>query len=379
MSEAISSDEECSAFAIYEEQRFVAALADCFLELRDVGDGLMVDFLDDVALLKAGVGHFAGGVDVGDDDALGRRRKVQLLRDVSVQVADFDAFQCLAAAFLVVIRIGLGGFCRHFGQLYGGVALCAVAERLELEFGAWLHHRDAHAELVAVGDGLAVDLENDVACLDARFRCRAVGGDVANDDSLRVLFAEGFGHGWSYVLRIDAEIGAGNVTVLQDLVHNLASEIGRNGKADALAASGTVGDDGSVDADEFAAIIDERAAGISGIDWGVGLEEVFVVLDAETAAACGADDALGDGLANAERIADGQGDVANLDFGGVADGNRREILAVNFQDRDVGFRIGADDACLELALVGERDANVRGAIDYVIVREDIAFGADDYA
>ena len=138
-------------------------------------------------------------------------------------------------------------------------------------------------------------------------------------------------------------------------------------------------DDRSVDADEFAAVIDERAAGIAWIDWGVGLEEVLVGFDAETAAACGADDTLGDGLTHPERIANSQGDVANLDFGGIADSNRLEIFAINFQDRDIGFWIGANDACLELALVGERDANVRGAIDDVVVREDIALGADDYA
>src|SRR5208337_434735 len=57
----------------------------------------------------------------------------------------------------------------------------------------------------------------------------------------------------------------------------------------------------------------------------------------------------------------------------------RKILAVNFQDRNVRLWIRADDVGLKLALVRERDANVRGAIDDVIVREDVAFGADDYA
>jgi len=47
----LGSDEKRSAFAIYEEQRIGAALANRLLELRDVSDGLMVDFLDYVALL----------------------------------------------------------------------------------------------------------------------------------------------------------------------------------------------------------------------------------------------------------------------------------------------------------------------------------------
>jgi hypothetical protein len=78
----LSSDEERSAFAIYEEQRLGTAFANRVLELRDVADRLMIDFLDDIALLQARVGHFAGRVDAGDDDAFGCRGDVQFLRDV---------------------------------------------------------------------------------------------------------------------------------------------------------------------------------------------------------------------------------------------------------------------------------------------------------
>src|SRR5271163_1526505 len=175
----LSSDEERSALTVYEEQRLRAALADSVLELRDVGDWLMVDFLDDVAFLQAGVRHLACGVDLSDNDALCRFGNAEFAGCASIESGDFHAFESFVAALLVVIRVSFGGFCWHFGQLDRGVALCTVTERLEFELGAWLHHRDAHAELIAVGDGLAVDLENDVACLDARFRRRAVGSYVA--------------------------------------------------------------------------------------------------------------------------------------------------------------------------------------------------------
>ncbi len=54
-----------------------------------------------------------------------------------------------------------------------------------------------------------------------------------------------------------------------------------NGEADALIAFRAVSDDGGVDADQFAAIVHQRAAGIAGVDGGVGLDEVFVLLDSE--------------------------------------------------------------------------------------------------
>ena len=74
----LGDDEESSAFAVYQEQRIAAGFADGALELRDIGDGLMVDFLDDVALLEPRVGKSAGRVDARDDDALGCFRDAKL-------------------------------------------------------------------------------------------------------------------------------------------------------------------------------------------------------------------------------------------------------------------------------------------------------------
>src|SRR5580658_2417217 len=71
-------DKESSAFAVYQEQRIAAGFANGTLELRDIVDRLMVDLLDYVALLEAGVGQFAGGVDVGDDNTLGCLGDAQL-------------------------------------------------------------------------------------------------------------------------------------------------------------------------------------------------------------------------------------------------------------------------------------------------------------
>ena len=207
----LGGDEEGPALAVDEKQRIASGLAERALELRDVADGLMVDFLDQVALLQAGVGHLAGRVDVGDNDALGCRGNAQLLGNACIEVGDFDAFQRFAAAFLV-IRFDFGGFGWHFGELDGFVALRAVAQDLELELGAWLHHRNAHAELIAVCNGLAVDLENDVAALNACLLRGAIGGNVADNDPLRVFLAERFGHRRSYILRVDTQIGAGNMS-----------------------------------------------------------------------------------------------------------------------------------------------------------------------
>ena len=140
--------------------------------------------------------------------------------------------------------------------------------------------------------------------------------------------------------------------MLDDLIHHVARLVHGDGKADSLIALGSVSDDGGVDADQFAAIVDQRTTGIARVDGGVGLDEVFVVFDAEVRAAGGADDAHGDALADAERIADGQGVVADLDFRGVADGDGGQIAGVDLHDRKIALGVGSDDFGFVLALIG---------------------------
>ena len=65
------------------------------------------------------------------------------------------------------------------------------------------------------------------------------------------------------------------------------------------------GINGSVDTDQIAMYINQRAAGVPGIDRGVSLNEIFKCVDAKVRAAEGRNDAHRDCLADAERIADG--------------------------------------------------------------------------
>ena len=104
-----------------------------------------------------------------------------------------------------------------------------------------------------------------------------------------------------------------------ELVHDVLRHVGGDGEADPdVAARGR--EDLRVDADQLAARVDERAAGVALVDGRVGLEEVLeaAVADARRAS-LGADDAHGDGLADAERVADGERDVADAHAVGVAE------------------------------------------------------------
>ena len=175
-----------------------------------------------------------------------------------------------------------------------------------------------------------------------------------------------------------AEETAYNVAVVDDLIHHALGKIDGNRKTHALIAA-AAGKNGGVDADEFALGVDQRAAGIARVDSGVGLDEIFVVLNAEIGAAGGADDAHGDGLADAEGIADGESEIADFYLGRIAERNGGEMVGVDFQHGDVGLGIAADDVGGEFTLVAQGNFDVGGAIDHVIVGEDVAVGADDHA
>ena len=86
-------------------------------------------------------------------------------------------------------------------------------------------------------------------------------------------------------------------------------------------------DDLRIDPDKLSVQVDERAAGVPLVDGRVGLEEVLVAAVANRRSALRADDAHRHRLADAERIANRQHDVADLHLVGVTQRERREVRA----------------------------------------------------
>ena len=93
----------------------------------------------------------------------------------------------------------------------------------------------------------------------------------------------------------------------------------------------------------------------------------------------GADDAQGHGLVETEGIADGEHVFADVEFVGVAPGDRRQIPGADLDDREVGLGVGADDLAGELALVIEQHLDLVSLGDDVVVGDDVAVGRDDHA
>src|SRR6202043_3539495 len=136
----------------------------------------------------------------------------------------------------------------------------AVTQNFQLHIRVRLHHRNIHPKLTAVGNLFAIDLQNDVASLQTGFPGGAGSLDVSNKRAAKFSLSHRLCDTGSNVLHDDSEIGSRNFAVIHDLVHHLAREIYRNRESDSLIPTGSVRKNGGVDADQFAAIVDERAA-----------------------------------------------------------------------------------------------------------------------
>ena len=181
---------------------------------------------------------------------------------------------------------------------------------------------------------------------------------------------------------------------LDDLLRQVDRIVHRDGEPDARVVAG-IGRDQRVDADELAVLVDERAAGIAGVNGSVGLDHVGVdrrgarllptVLIRvgrvvhDLRAVRSRHDARRHRLLKAERAADRHDPLAHRQIVGVAQFHGSQPRSVlRLDDRDVGAGVGADDVCIVfLALDG--DLQGVGALDYVVVRHDIAIGGKHHA
>ncbi|ABA51164.1 hypothetical protein BURPS1710b_3679 [Burkholderia pseudomallei 1710b] len=204
----------------------------------------------------------------------------------------------------------------------GDVELLALAHHVNLRRRAGLDLRDDVQQLRRIGDVLAVDRHQNIARLDARLVGRAALQHARNDRARFLRKAERFGDLRRHVLRLDADPAARDGARRDDALEHVAR--GRHGdrEADAeRAARARV--DRRIDAEQVAVYVDERAARIARVDRRVGLDEVLERVDAEVVAPERADDPHRDRLADPERVADREHDVAHARLVGAAERDRR--------------------------------------------------------
>ena len=131
-------------------------------------------------------------------------------------------------------------------------------------------------------------------------------------------------------------------------------------------------EDGAVDADEFAPQVHQRAAGVARIDRRVGLDEVLVAVGIDAGAPEAADDAGRDGVLQAERIADGDHEIADLESRGIAERDLDQRFGRHLEHRDVRRHVAADHGGGQIAAILQRDGDFRGVINHMGVCNYVA-------
>src|SRR3954468_20179739 len=236
-----------------------------------------------------------------------------------------------------------------------------VAGRLALDAGGHVR-RAVHAP--------AVDADDDVARLHAGAGGGAAGAHRAHDRAAGPAVRGRGGGG--------AEVRAVDRLPLLEPRHDLLHRVRRDREADAdVAVAGLPGGlDLRVHPDHPRLEVEQRAAGVARVDRRVGLDDLV-----DRRAVGGADVAGGGGgegrrgrPVEAERVADRDGGVADLDVARVGERQRVDVRRVGDRDLEhgeVGRRVRAEDRGEDAARVGaEAHRDLARASDDVRVRDE---------
>ncbi len=149
-------------------------------------------------------------------------------------------------------------------------------------------------------DGLAIELENDVAHLDATLLGRPARLHARHFHAARLAQAQRFGHILAHFADLHADAPARDPPGFLELVGDADHFIDGHGEGNAVVAARQGGNLG-IDADHLAAHIDQGAARVAGIDGHIALDQgqVFAGI-----AGLGRNDAGRDGVVEVEGRAD---------------------------------------------------------------------------
>src|SRR5262249_44813092 len=112
----------------------------------------------------------------------------------------------------------------------------------------------------------------------------------------------------------------------------------------------------------------------------VGLQKVFKAPVTQTRLpSLGADDSHCHRLAHAERIADGEYDVADTRAIRITQRKHRQVISINFQHREIAGRIGTNHLRVERTAVAQVHFDLLRAVNYVMIGHDVTILTDDDA
>ena len=131
-----------------------------------------------------------------------------------------------------------------------------------------------------------------------------------------------------------------------------------------------------VDADHFAAHVEQRSAGIARIDRNIGLDERHIAFIRQQTP-FGAHDTGGHAVFETERCTDRRYPFTGFDTVRLADSDYRQIAGVYLEQRDIGIGIRTQHLCLEFTLIGQLDRDFVGLGNDMRIGQDMPVLIDD--
>src|SRR5579864_7871543 len=358
-------------------------LLDALLDVGGIGDRLLRHLDNDVAGGKPLLGGVRGAVNTGDDHALDAVLDLVAAAQVLAQIGEVEAERLLGHE-LLGLRLRLDrGRLRLFAVLQPSerdplALLLTLADDDDVDLLADRRIGDDARQILRLLDVVPIELDHDVARLDAGRLRRALVVDARDQRAARRLDVEAFGDLVGDLLNTHAEPAAPQFAELAKLIDHANHRLRRHGKADTDRAAGRR-DDQRVDADHFAVEIEQGPARIAAVDGGIGLD-VIVVRAGRDIAIARRDDTCRHRTAEAEGIADRDHPFAKAQFVGIAELHRGQRLRrLELENRNIGLLVDADQLGLDLGAVIENDVDLVGVGNDVIIGHDNPRRVDDEA
>src|SRR5215211_4513639 len=298
-------------------------LVDPLLDVGGAAHGFLRHLDDDVAGREPFFGRIRAAIDAGDDDTLDAVLDLVLAAQILAQDRQIEAERLLRNRLFGGLFLSLGGGLLHLlGVLEAAEPdlpgfLFALADDDDIDVLADSGIGDDAREILWILDVLAVELDDDIAGLDACRLGRSLVIDAGNQRAARGLDVEAFADLVGDLLDTDAEPAATKLAELAELIDHDGDRLGGHGETKTDRAAGRR-DDQRVDADDLAFEVEQRSAGIAAVDRGVGLD-VAVVGPLADVAVARRDDAGRDRTAEAEGVSNRDHPLSEPQLVGIAE------------------------------------------------------------
>ena len=179
-------------------------------------------------------------------------------------------------------------------------------------------------------------------------------------------------------MNLNAQPGAGNMTVVTKLIDHTLCNRGGYGEADTDTAA-IWRKDRRIHADDLTNVIEQGSAGIAAIDRGIDLDVIHIGPVVDVATPC-RNDARGSSASKTKRISDGDDPVSYPCCVGVAKtGVGQRLISLDLKQSEVRPSIYASNDCGQDFSAIENDLDFISTPDHMMIGHDQPFCIDDEA